>query len=267
MPEQGPSFNAYNADGAVAICTLSSSDLLEELSRHPIAAKVAIIGPLETENIGIEQMLTTLLQRPRIRWLIVCGDERRGRYQGQALRCVFESGVTPDGSIVGARSRRAYLKNLEPNLLAAARRQVRLRDLVRIKDPERIANEVAQCLADDPGAFAESVELARPEPIVAPTRQFRLTEHDPQGFFVVLVDRPLGQILVEHYTEGGLLAHRIAAVDAESMCSALIEWGLLSRLDHAAYLGRELMKAELSLHSGVSYRQDEQLSIRPPATA
>ena len=266
-PEQGPSFTAYSADSPVAICTLSSSDLLEQLSQHPIAAKVAIIGPLETENIGIEQMLTTLLQRPRIRWLIVCGDESRGRYQGQALRCVFESGVTPDGSIAGARSRRAHLKNLAPDLVEAARHQVRLRDLVGIKDPDGIAAEVAQCLADDPGVFAESVELARPGPIVAPSRQFRLTEHDPQGFFVVLVDRAGQQLLVEHYTQEGTLAHRIAAVDAESMCSALIEWGLVSRLDHAAYLGRELMKAELSLHSGLAYRQDGQLSVRPPATA
>src|SRR5262245_28164072 len=110
--ERGPSFAAFSADSPVAICTLSSSDLLESLSHHAVASKVAIIGPLETENIGIEQMLSTLLQRPRIRSLIVCGNESRGRYQGQALRCLFESGVAMDGSIHGARSRRARIRNL-----------------------------------------------------------------------------------------------------------------------------------------------------------
>jgi tetrahydromethanopterin S-methyltransferase subunit A len=51
------------------------------------------------------------------------------------------------------------------------------------------------------------------------------------------------------------------------MCSALIEWGLVSRLDHAAYMGRELLKAEVALRSRLAYRQDEALTLRPPATA
>jgi len=256
-PEFGPSFVGCNADSPVAICTLSSPDLLDELAGSPIAARVAIIGPLETENIGIEQMLTTLLERPRIRWLVVCGDESRGRYQGQALRALFESGLAPDGTIRDARSRRARLRNLAAEHVEAVRRQVRLCDLVGVNEVARIADQVDRCQADDPGAFEEHVELPRVEPIVAPSRRFRLAEHDPQGFFVVLVDRAAGRLLVEHYGEDGALAHRIAAGDAESMCSALIEWGLVSRLDHAAYLGRELAKAEYALRHGAPYRQDE----------
>jgi len=58
----------------------------------------------------------------------------------------------------------------------------------------------------------------------------------------------------------GALAHRIVGPDAESLCGALLEWGLVSRLEHAAYLGRELEKAELALHKGLDYVQDEPLA-------
>jgi tetrahydromethanopterin S-methyltransferase subunit A len=243
----------------VAVCTLSSHDLLDQLSGSPLAGRIAMLGSLETENLGIERMLTTLLRAPRIRWLIVCGDEARGRYQGQALHALFEYGIRPDGAIIEARSRRARLRALSGAQVDVARRQVHLRDLQGVRDLDRIAAAVEECWADDPGPFAEPVELPESEPIVVPGLPFRLKEHDPAGFFVILVDRPAGRLLVEHYTSEGSLGHRIAGPDAESLCGALIEWGLLTRLDHAAYMGRELARAESALRQGLPYRQDEHL--------
>ncbi|MEM4524601.1 MAG: DUF4346 domain-containing protein, partial [Archaeoglobaceae archaeon] len=35
----------------------------------------------------------------------------------------------------------------------------------------------------------------------------------------------------------------------------------VSRLDHAAYLGRELMKAEIALRLGKNYIQDRELNF------
>ena len=47
-----------NSDSPVAVCTLSSHDLLQRLARSPIVERIAMLGPLETENLGIERMLT-----------------------------------------------------------------------------------------------------------------------------------------------------------------------------------------------------------------
>ena len=243
----------------VAVCTLSSHALLDEIRGSVIAKRVAMLGPLETENLGIDRMLTTLLRSPRIRWLVVCGDEARGRYQGQALEAVFANGVEADGLIRGARSRRAKLRAITPDLVEVVRRQVSLRDLRGSHDVELIQAAVEQCIAQDRGPFDEQVELADSEPIEVSSRPFRLREHDPAGFFVVLVDRAGQRLLVEHYTADGAMAHRIVGPDAESLCGALLEWQLLSRLDHAAYMGRELAKAETALKLGVPYRQDEPL--------
>lgn len=61
---------------------------------------------------------------------------------------------------------------------------------------------------------------------------------------------------------GGLIVaeHEKAAVTGESakeVMDTLLELELISRLDHAAYLGRELEKAELALRFNRSYAQDD----------
>jgi len=61
---------------------------------------------------------------------------------------------------------------------------------------------------------------------------------------------------------GGLIVaeHEKASVVGESareIMDTLLELGIISRLDHAAYLGRELEKAELALHFNRSYAQDD----------
>jgi len=94
------------------------------------------------------------------------------------------------------------------------------------------------------------------------TRNSKL-EFDPTGFFVIfLMD---GQIVVEHYhnvrKEGekiatGKLDKALKGTDAEALCKTIVDDGLVSRLDHAAYLGRELQKAEAALRDGREYEQD-----------
>ena len=42
---------------------------------------------------------------------------------------------------------------------------------------------------------------------------------------------------------------------AEALYKMIIKSDLVSRLDHAAYLGKELIKAELALKLGMSYVQ------------
>lgn len=64
------------------------------------------------------------------------------------------------------------------------------------------------------------------------------------------------------YGNGGLIVaeHEKAAVageNAREVMDTLLELDLVSRLDHAAYLGRELEKAELALRFNRSYAQDD----------
>ena len=61
---------------------------------------------------------------------------------------------------------------------------------------------------------------------------------------------------MEHYKNSGELAHIIEGGEAATVCATLTDMGLVSRLDHAAYLGRELARAENAIRAGVPYIQD-----------
>jgi tetrahydromethanopterin S-methyltransferase subunit A len=62
--------------------------------------------------------------------------------------------------------------------------------------------------------------------------------------------------VIEHYCDDGLLTNVVEAGNATDGYTSVLAAGLVSRLDHAAYLGRELARAEHALRSGTPYRQD-----------
>jgi dihydropteroate synthase-like protein len=76
-------------------------------------------------------------------------------------------------------------------------------------------------------------------------------EMDPAGYFKIGVAN--GKIIARH----DLL--ELASDSARDILNTLIDCGLVTRLDHAGYLGLELEKAELSIRLGRSYNQDEPL--------
>jgi len=53
----------------------------------------------------------------------------------------------------------------------------------------------------------------------------------------------------------------VTGSNAKSISDTVIRKNLVSRLDHAAYLGRELQKAEIALKLGKNYVQDEELNF------
>ncbi|MCX9009555.1 MAG: dihydropteroate synthase-like protein [Candidatus Methanoperedens sp.] len=83
---------------------------------------------------------------------------------------------------------------------------------------------------------------------------------DPAGSFKIdITDDEIhegklvpGKIIARNRTNS------IAGDRAKDVIDTIIRLGLVSRLDHAAYLGRELMKAELALKLRRSYSQDDE---------
>ena len=84
---------------------------------------------------------------------------------------------------------------------------------------------------------------------------------DEMGLFKIAVDQSSGEIVALHLTN----SHQdkpdvvVKGETAENVYSKIEEMGLITRLDHAAYLGRELAKAEISLRTGKEYVQDSPL--------
>lgn len=105
---------------------------------------------------------------------------------------------------------------------------------------------------------------------------------DPSGYFIIYIDPDTDLIHLKHFTntidEKGLAVDpetgepflscvkvdrqptvTFAAKTAKELCIQLFETpevNLVTKLDHAAYLGRELIRAEIALATGQSYTQD-----------
>lgn len=105
---------------------------------------------------------------------------------------------------------------------------------------------------------------------------------DPGGYFIIYLDESAGLICAKHFTN--VIDDRGLAIDPETgkpipvrgkvertptqvfsgrtakeLCIEIFEKNqpsLVTLLDHAAYLGREFVRAEIALINGVEYVQD-----------
>ena len=240
----------------VAVCVLTSEELVERLSTRAPEG-LGIVGTMCTENLGVERVIRNVLANPHIRTLVLCGADTQqavGHLPGQSLASLFASGVDDQGRIVGARGKRPVLKNVSRAQIDAFLAQVTLVPLVGETNANLIAVEIAKATSRSPGPFQEAPEQT-PLPTVQAHEPRRLVS-DPAGYLVVYVDRARGCIAVEHYTNQGVLDCVVEGTTPAALYSEIIARGLLSRLDHAAYLGRELARAERSLATGETYVQD-----------
>ena len=84
---------------------------------------------------------------------------------------------------------------------------------------------------------------------------------DPKGYFTIKPFSSRGKIYVRYY-KNNKLKHTFSGINTSQIVQELIEKGLISRLDHAAYLGKEIEKAIMALKDNLNYTQDEELSLR-----
>lgn len=240
----------------VAVCTLNSEDLARQLASVN-APGLAIAGTMHTENLGIERLIRNTLANPHIRFLVLCGEDTRqaiGHLPGQSLASLFENGVDPRGRILGAQGKRPVLKNVTSEQIHAFLQQVELVNRIGVQDESSLADCVETCQERDPGAFESAVRESDMATLRA--SEPRRLIPDPAGFLVVYPDALRSVLVVEHYTKDGVLDAIIEGRTPRAVYSTLIEREMLARLDHAAYLGLELARAQRSMQTGEPYVQD-----------
>jgi len=266
----------------VAVSTLASVDLVERLAAQQPAG-LAIVGKTETENIGLDKIVKNVGANPALRFLLVCGREPAGHATGQTLLALAQNGVDAQQRIVGAAGKRPVLRNVTAAEIAAFRQQITVVDLIGCEDVSEIAARVtalaesaapaacgcSECveasvdLAPQPAAAAEACGCAPcAEPSSAAVQTLvALTAPesiplDKAGYFVILPLPERGVMHVEHYAYDHTLLHIAEGREARALYHLLIAQGWVSELSHAAYLGKELARAELSVQLGFRYLQD-----------
>lgn len=249
-----------NPAAPVAVTTLGSVALAETVSRNPPPG-LCITGKVETENIGIEKIVKNILSNPAIRYLLCAGHEPPKHLTGATLLALFNNGIDERRRIRGAPGMRPFLPNTSAAEVQAFRRQVEPVDMIGCTDVPAIharVSELAQAAAGKaPLAIEIPAEPAGPkdvEHVIAAGTDPKRIKLDPAGYFVILCRDDF--LLVEHYGYDDKLLRVIEGRDARSLYLTLVSNGWVSKLDHAAYLGKELARAEMSLKQGLGFVQD-----------
>lgn len=266
----------------MAAVTLASAGLAERLALLKPNG-LSIVGKLETENIGIEKIIQNTLAAPNVSILILCGKDSEGHFAGQTLEALINNGVDEAMRVVGSSGRKAVLANVSWEEIEAFRTQVTVQNRIGIQDEVEILREIeaqskralsqarvgrGQALPDEfkvtlpilgsgQHSTAHPPQTSNTSVIITAAKDPNQVKLDKEGYFVIVPEADSGRILVEHYSNQNQLLHIIQGDNARDLYWTILEHGMVSELSHAAYLGKELMAAELSLIYGFKYFQDK----------
>lgn len=248
-------------DCPVAVSTLGSLDLVEKLSLIK-PKELCIVGKTETENIGIDKVIKNTITNPTIQVLLLTGKDPDGHQTGRTLLALYENGVDENMRIVGSTGRNPVLRNVSPQEVEAFRKQVKVINAIGWSDETKIVEkirEIAQesipsCSCEDCSSERKAIQVSM-APLVQAEESGKV-DMDKAGYFVVIPQYEKKTITVEHYSYDNKLLRIIEGRDARTIYGTIIKNQWITQLSHAAYLGKELEKAELSLKLGFKYIQD-----------
>jgi len=246
-------YKVGNPDSPIAICTMSSVDM-----EFPME-KIAIAGKCVTENLGIEKIVKNTISNPHIRYIIVCGKVPMGHFVDNAIVSLIDNGVDPEGRIIGAKGGIPVVKNLSGEEIERFRKQIIPISMAGETDVQKVMEKVEELFEKNPGPFDGGAVPGHAAERVQASHSEREYVPDPIGYFTIYPNLEAGEIIVEHHDINGKITKVIAGKNAEEIYHTVFRLGLLSRIEHAAYLGRELAKVEIAMKKGLAYEQDQDL--------
>ncbi|MDP6616518.1 MAG: DUF4346 domain-containing protein [Gammaproteobacteria bacterium] len=246
----------HDPQAPVAVTTLGSVDLAREISELEPEG-LCIVGKVETENIGIEKIVRNILGNRAIQYLVLAGAEPPKHLTGATLSALFENGIDATKEIVGSPGMRPVLPNTSTEEVDSFRGQVQPVDMIGETDPQKIITKVAELAGQAVATEGEAIEADAgntQEYLRARTHDPKLIKLDKAGYFIINLES--GRLLVEHYDYKERLLHTIEGTGARDLYLTIIEDGWVTRLEHAAYIGKELTRAEAALKDSSDFVQD-----------
>lgn len=86
--------------------------------------------------------------------------------------------------------------------------------------------------------------------------------YDTKGYFLIRIIPQDMKIEVGYCRQNNIVLKLFRGNNSRELCQAVLKAGIVSRLDHAAYLGRECEKAEAALKFDVPYVQDTDIESK-----
>ena len=160
---------------------------MTQILSDSLEAGAALVGTLQTENLGIEKVVANIVANPNIRFIILCWREAQGHLPAEAVKCLVENGAADDKkrTIIGATAPTPYLANISLEAIERFRKQVTVVNLIREDDvsfgmlSQNVWNGVRACLQEVPTKFEDYMLYdpgAWPEPPICEKLTMRLKE-------------------------------------------------------------------------------------------
>jgi tetrahydromethanopterin S-methyltransferase subunit A len=143
----GGEFTACSPNGSVAVVLLNI--------QYSPPKNIAIYGPLKTENIGVEKIVANTISNPHIRFLVICGDDIRGHRSGSSLLALHKNGIDTNHRIIDAPGAIPYIENLKEEAIRRFQTQLKVVDLLGVKEKEKIDKIIADCISESVPSFGE----------------------------------------------------------------------------------------------------------------
>ncbi len=122
----------------IAICTLSSLDLLEDIKNDKeIMKNILIVGRLLSENKGVDEIIKFTKKNPLLKHILVCGNDVKGHLPGQTLISVKENGLDINKRVMKSVGAYPFLTCSNQDV-EYFRHQVTIIDRIRLKDINKI---------------------------------------------------------------------------------------------------------------------------------
>lgn len=276
-PQVEGEYTVLDKSAPVAVSTLSSIKLEEKLARLSPSG-LCIVGKTETENIGIDKIVKNIVSNPSIKSMIVAGKDTEGHKSGKTLLALWENGVDKNMRVIGSEGRRPILKNVSRADVDKFRKQIRIEDMIGCENTRSLANkisELSQQAGVQPavsgcgchGSCCDTATTPLPAliitkasaalPIVKAKKYSKSSiKLDKAGYFVILPQKDKANILVEHYSYDNKLIRKIEGKNSRDIYLTIVTNKWVTELGHAAYLGKELSRAEQSIKKGGKFVQD-----------
>ena len=84
---------------------------------------------------------------------------------------------------------------------------------------------------------------------------------DPKGYFLIRTNQEKKELEAAFVTRDHVITKVVHGKRAVDVYYTICKHKLITRFDHAAYLGKELYKAELAMRYGLKYRQSFPLNF------
>ena len=130
-----------NPDSSMAVCTLSSMNLLKNFTNSKILNNISIVGRLLSENKGIDSIIEYVCKNQKITTIIVCGKDVWGHKSGHSLFQLHKNGIDKNKRIINSISPDPFL-TVSKSKIEYFQNNITLVNLINETDYEMILNKI-----------------------------------------------------------------------------------------------------------------------------